>query len=67
MSLDSSNKIALFTTVNGNYINYAIRCFQLFNEKNPGKFDFFIVTAEDTSYCSDKLKDESITINFRCA
>jgi len=62
MSLVTSNKIALFTTVNSNYINYAIRCFQLFNEKNPGKFDFFLITEDNTSFYSDKLKDNSITV-----
>tara|TARA_R110001592_G_C12982056_1_gene734283 strand:+ start:62 stop:934 length:873 start_codon:yes stop_codon:yes gene_type:complete len=41
-----NKKIALFTTVNKNYVSYAERCFQLFEDSNPGIFDFYIVTSD---------------------
>jgi len=43
------NKIALFTTVNQNYVDYAIRCLEIFNEKNPDKFDLFIICNDPIS------------------
>ena len=41
-----NNKIALFTTINSNYISFAKRCFELFENENPGVFDFYIITSE---------------------
>ena len=45
MNLEN-NKIALFTTINSNYIPFAKRCFELFENENPGVFDFYIITSE---------------------
>lgn len=63
-----NNRIALFTTVNHDYIDYAIRCFEIFNDKNPGKFDFFIVTNDSvTDNQIEKLlsnKIELISLNL---
>ena len=39
-------KIALFTNINKNYFFKAVRCFEIFEEQNPGVFDFFIVTSD---------------------
>ena len=41
-----NKKIALFTTVNKNYVSYAERCFQLFEDSNPGVFDFYLITSD---------------------
>jgi len=40
------NKIALFTNIDRNYFSYAQRCFEIFEEFNPGVFDFFIITSD---------------------
>lgn len=40
------DRIALFTTVNKNYASYAERCFELFENSNPGVFDFYLVTSD---------------------
>lgn len=40
------NKIALFTNGNKNYFLKAKRCFEIFEEFNPGVFDFYYVTSD---------------------
>ena len=39
-------RIALFTNINKNYFLKAVRCFEIFEEQNPGVFDFFIITSD---------------------
>jgi len=49
------NKIALFTNINRNYFSYAQRCFELFEESNPGVFDFFIITSDKEAPSIDNV------------
>jgi len=39
-------KIALFVNINQNYFLKAVRCFEIFEEQNPGVFEFFIITSD---------------------
>lgn len=41
-----TSRIALFTSINANYVNHAIACYKSYEIQNPGKFDFFIITAD---------------------
>lgn len=41
------NRIAVFTTVNFNYVKYAVRCFELLDKHNPGVFDFHLICSGD--------------------
>lgn len=41
-----TSRIALFTSINANYVNHAITCYKSYEIQNPGKFDFFIITAD---------------------
>ena len=38
-------KIALFTNINKNYFSKAVRCFEIFEEQNPGVFEIFIFSG----------------------
>ena len=40
------DKIALFTNGDKNYFLKAKRCFEIFEEFNPGVFDFYYVTSD---------------------
>lgn len=59
--VNSKDKIAVFTTVNFNYIKYAIKCFELLEAHNPGVFDFHIITS---AYISQTAFKSSIKVNY---
>jgi hypothetical protein len=54
-----SSKIALFTSVNGNYIQNAVTCFKSYDVQNPGKFDFYIITSDKLTHKQQDLCDKN--------
>jgi lipopolysaccharide biosynthesis glycosyltransferase len=57
-----SNKIALFTTINKNYVKNAIRCFQIFKENNNGIFNCYIVTSDNVESYQKELDKNNIGV-----
>lgn len=61
-----SEKVALFTAVNSNYIERAITCFKSYDVQNPNKFDFFIITSNSlTKYQQDLCDRNNVKILFQ--
>ena len=50
-----NNKIALFTNGDKNYFLKAKRCFEIFEEFNPGVFDFYYVTSDTEAKALDNM------------
>lgn len=48
-------RIALFTNINKNYYSKAKRCFEIFEEANPGVFDFYIITSDTEAISSPSV------------
>lgn len=55
------DKIAVFTTVNFNYVKYAVRCFELLDKHNQGVFDFHLICSGDPTQFIPKT---NLTINL---
>jgi len=61
-----ANKIALFTSINANYVKYAVTSYASYEKQNPGKFDFFIITADRLTDAEDALCERSnITVIYQ--
>lgn len=60
-SYDLDSKIAMYTTINENYVENSIISFCTFKELNPGSFDFFIFGYNFSKNAIKKIKDNNIT------
>lgn len=57
--MNFEERIAVFTSINENYIHYASICFDTFRQYNPHlKFDFFVLCKENISARSKKILHE---------
>lgn len=54
-----SDRVALFTAINADYIENAVTCFKSYDIQNPGKFDFYIITADSPSNDQQDLCDRN--------